>query len=510
MPAAPRRAAPRTRRSAVADHNILARAFDYLMPGLALKRERLYASRDLRAEYAAARHSRSNDGWYTPSTSANSEVAGGLVMLRDRARSMVRDNPYGERINTVWRAHLVGDGIVAEPATDDDALNDKLRDAFLAFEDECDADGLNDLYGLQGLSADATVVDGEVLARLRTRRISDGFRVPFQVQLLEADHLDHTKNLFDERTGRATIMGIQLSPLGQREGYWLWRNHPGDNIFAFQRESVFVPADQVVHMFRRRRPGQMRGVTWLHAILNTGRDLDDSSDARRFKMKVENCLSLIVSGSDPESPLGKTSTKTRGDGSTFTQEELAPGMIKYVDGDNVTVVNPSSAGGHDGVILQAQQEIAIGAGITYDQLTGDLSRNNFASLRAGKIEFRRDLSQIQWQMMVPMFCQPIWNRFVVMGSAAGLWPAGNWKAQWMPPRNEPIDPKKDTDAEETDVADGFESWSEVVRRRGKDPKRHARALAAERAMMKTLGLEGVIPTNAKAAPPEVTIDPTAT
>jgi lambda family phage portal protein len=499
----------------MADRNVFARAFDYLAPGLALKRERLAAVRDLRAEYAGARHNRSNDGWYVPSSSANSEVSGGLVRLRDRARSLVRDNPYGERINTVWRAHLVGDGIVAEPNTGDAALDAKLRAAWQAFADdgECDADGLSDLYGLQGLTADALVIDGEGLARLRTRRIADGFRVPFQVQLLEADHLDHTKNSFDAATGRAIVMGIQIGPLGNREGYWLWRNHPGDNVFSFQAASVFVPADQVIHTFRRRRPGQQRGVTWLHAVINTMRDLDDSSDARRFKMKVENCLSLIVRGTDAtESPLGKTTTKTRSDGSSFTEEELAPGMIKYVNGEDVTVVNPSSAGGHDGVILQSQQEIAIGAGITYDQLTGDLSRNNFASLRAGKIEFRRDLSQIQWQVMVPMFCEPIWQRFVVMGAAAGLWPAGAHRAEWMPPRNEPIDPKKDTDAEETDVADGFATWSEVVRRRGKDPKRHAEELAAERTMLKDLGLEGVIPTNAKAPPAsqDVTVDPTQT
>jgi capsid protein len=133
-------------------------------------------------------------------------------------------------------------------------------------------------------------------------------------------------------------------------------------------------------------------------------------------------------------------------------------------------------------------------------------------LRAGKIEFRRDLSQIQWQVMVPMFCEPIWDRFVSMGAAAGLGPAGNHRAEWMPPRNEPIDPKKDTDAEETDVSNGFASWSETVRKRGKDPKRHAEELAAERMMLSDLGLAGVIPTNAKAPPmtQDVTVDPTQT
>jgi lambda family phage portal protein len=297
-----------------------------------------------------------------------------------------------------------------------------------------------------------------------------------------------------------------------REGYWLWRNHPGDNVFSFQQASVFVPADQVLHTFRRRRPGQQRGVTWLHAVINTMRDLDDSlgraplqDEGRELPLAHHPRRTRRARSARPRPRPAATAA-------SFMQEELAPGMIKYVQGEDVTVVNPSSAGGHDGVILQSQQEIAIGAGITYDQLTGDLSRNNFASLRAGKIEFRRDLSQIQWQMMVPMLCEPIWRRFVDMGAAAGLWPEGPHRAEWMPPRNEPIDPKKDTDAEETDVADGFATWSETVRKRGKDPKRHAEELATERKMLRDLGLEGVIPTNAKVPPPsqDVTVDPTQT
>jgi hypothetical protein len=355
----------------VAERNIFARAVDYMMPGLAIKRERLHQARamlqDVRAEYAAARRNRANDGWYVPSSSANTEVSHGLVMLRDRARSLVRDNPYAERIVTVWRAHLVGNGIIAEPQTGDETLDEKLRTAWQAFADdgECDADGLNDLYGLQGLVSDAVVTDGECLVRVRTRRVADGYRVPMQLQILEADHLDHTRNSFDQSTGRATIMGIQLSPLGEREGYWIWRNHPGDNVFAFQQASVFVPADQILHIFRRRRPGQMRGVSWMHAVINTLRDLDDTWDALRLKAKIEACLAIFIKGGEPESTLGNTSTATRSDGTSKRLEEIEPGMIEYLDGgEGIETVNPSTIGNHEVVTSQTLHAIAAGAGIT--------------------------------------------------------------------------------------------------------------------------------------------------
>jgi lambda family phage portal protein len=496
----------------ISQRSLIGRAFDAVMPGLAIKRERLAAIRDarelIRAEYAGASRRRRDGGWYTPSTSANVEIKSSLVALRDRARNLVRDNPFAERIITVWVAHQVGDGITAEPRSGDKALDDTLRDAWRAFADdgECDADGLNDFYGLQSLIGAALVTDGEVLVRKRTRLLSDGFRVPLQLQVLEADHLDHTKNAILDN-GRTIVMGVQFDPIGRREGYWLFRNHPGDGFFGFSRESVFVPADQIMHIFRRRRPGQVRGVTWLHAVLNAMRDLDDTWDALRLKAKIEACLAIFIKGGEPESTLGNTSTATRSDGTSKRLEEIEPGMIEYLDGgEGIETVNPSTIGNHEVVTSQTLHAIAAGAGITHDQLTGDLSGANYSSLVAGKIEFRRDLSQIQWQLFIPMLCEPTWNAWRDLGAAAGRWPRGDWRAEWMPPRNEPIDRKKDTDAEQADVERGFQSWSQVVRKRGVDPRRLAEEIQADDEMLSELGLQRLIVTPGNNANP--TPDPT--
>jgi capsid protein len=37
---------------------------------------------------------------------------------------------------------------------------------------------------------------------------------------------------------------------------------------------------------------------------------------------------------------------------------------------------------------------AVGTGLTYDQVAGDLTQANYSSLRAGKIEFRRLCEQV--------------------------------------------------------------------------------------------------------------------
>lgn len=470
-------------------------------PAAGLRRARDRALlKSFRGAYDGAGSKRSNDGWLVPSTSSNSEIKPALVRLRDRTRDLVRNNPYAARAVDVWVSHLIGDGITVTP-TGDDGAAPALQDAWnrWAMTAECDADGQNDFNGLQSLATRSMVESGECLIRFRTRRMEDGLTVPMQLQCLESDFLDHTKteNL---PNGGAILMGVEFGPLGNRQGYWLYRNHPGDNFFSYQRESVFVPADQIIHLYHKKRPGQVRAVSWLAGVVNKMRDLEDLDEALLVKAKIEACLAAFITSTDDEAALGKAEAST--DDSTRILDSIEPGMVKYLrSGEGVETLEPSGGGNFDKLGTRALQAIAVGAGITYDQLTGDLGVANYASLRAGKIEFRRTLSQVQWQVLVPQLCERVWNRFVSMGALTGKWKPGvAYRAAYMPPRNEPIDPKKDTEAEVSDVAAGFQSWSDTVRARGKDPAAHAKELADEEKMLKDLGLDRIIPAQSPTTP----------
>jgi lambda family phage portal protein len=472
-------------------------------PDWAAKRARARTMGALfRAQYDMAKRRRADDGWLTPSTSSNAEVAPALVLSRDRARDLVRNNPYAARIVDVWVAHLIGDGITASWVRADGTIDEERQAAWNVFVDsgESDADGQLDFYGQQQLAARTMVESGEVLNRKRIRRPSDGLTVPLQFQLLEPDHLDHTKNE-QLNNGGAIILGVQFTPLGRREGYWIYRNHPGDNTWASQRTSTFVSADQIDHLYRKRRPGQVRGVTWLAPVGNMLKDTGDLDDAVIMKAKIESCVvGVIESADETDGPnVGEKETGTNGDGDPYELQTMEPGSWQRLrPGEKATFSQPSASGGYEAYKRQFEQNIAVGAGITYDQLTGDLSRANFASLRAGKIEFRRDLSQIQWQIIIPMLCEPAAAAFDAMGIAAGKWRADGSKAIWMPPRNEPIDPKKDTEAEASDMDNLLEPWSDTVRKRGHDPRALAARLRADQELFAEFGISRVTKSAAPA------------
>ena len=64
-----------------------------------------------RRAYEGAMVSRLTSDWVTSNTSADAEIDGSLVRLRNRSRQLVRDNPYARQAIRAIGANVVGRGI---------------------------------------------------------------------------------------------------------------------------------------------------------------------------------------------------------------------------------------------------------------------------------------------------------------------------------------------------------------------------------------------------------------
>ena len=171
--------------------NWLDRAIGAVAPGAGLRRARQRQMMAVLARaYEGAKLGRRTEGWVAAGTGANAEIAPAIARLRDRSRDLVRNNPYAAKAVTALVSNMVGTGLLprARAATPELAAQaDRLWSEFAAV---ADADGLTDFAGLQALIVRSLVESGEVLVRLRERRVEDGLPVPLQLQVLEADHLD--------------------------------------------------------------------------------------------------------------------------------------------------------------------------------------------------------------------------------------------------------------------------------------------------------------------------------
>jgi lambda family phage portal protein len=236
--------------------------------------------------YDAAGTGRRLQTWVPTTDSANAILFQDAALLRSRSRDMARKNAYAANGIEAIVANAVGTGIKPQSKTEEPDLRQQIQALWLEWTDEADSAGLTDFYGLQALICRAMVEGGECFVRLRVRRPEDGLSVPLQLQTLEAEHLDASNNkpLANDNFIRG---GIEFNRLGQRVAYHLYREHPGDAaLFGTAKETVRVPAEEVLHIFKPQRPGQIRGEPWLGRVLLKLYELDQYDDAELVRKKT--------------------------------------------------------------------------------------------------------------------------------------------------------------------------------------------------------------------------------
>jgi len=451
----------------------------FVNPMAGVKRAQARRALDLVRGYDAAKVGRRTDGWVAGHGSANVEVGSALLRVRNRCRDVVRNNEYAARALDTLVVNTVGDGIIGK------APDQVLWDDWCEY---CDADGQLDFKGLIELAVRTRHESGEVLIRFRQRLPDDGYKVPLQLQVLEPDHLDQTK-LGPLENGNYAIYGVEYNLIGQRVAYWLYPIHPGEVAsFALQSfQSKRVPASEVLHYYRKRRPTQTRGMPELAVSLMRLRDLADYEQAELVRKKIESCFVAFVRTDDAALRIGNEAKSSNSGASV--QEKVAPGMIKYLsNAEGVDFGNPSSGGGYGDYTSTQLHAIASGAGVMYSQMTGDLSKFNFSSYRAGLVEFRQMIKAEQWLALKPMVLQPIAMRFQADARLAGATRKPIERFKWTMPRLQWVDPLKDVLGTKEAIRGGLQSISEAIRERGDDPDEVFLEMYQEREKLKGYGI----------------------
>ncbi len=429
-----------------------------------------------RRSYDGARAPRRGNVWGR-GKSANGAMASAMVSLRDHARDLVRNTPMA-RVPDVLSAHIVGTGIIPVSRTGNRKLDKQVNALFDQWSEQCLVSGELDFYGAQNLVLRSVVEGGDTFIRFLLRDSQSKLAVPLQLRLLEGDQIDETKHGTSSRgENHSATLGVEFDGDGARTGYWVRKLHPGEPHSFRNVESVFVDAQDMAHVYRPLRIGQARGVTWFAPVLLTARDLADYLEASLVKARTEACFAGFVKSNDPGMPANIASAasadKEKAEGALQKELELSPGMItRLEDGEDIVFAQPSSSNSFEPFVLQASMSIAAGVGMTYDQLTGDLRQANYSSLRAGKIEFRGIVRQLQHRMMIRQFCKPVWKRFIEAAVLAGKLPqrVSGYPSSWIAPGFEPIDPLKDLKADILAVRSGRSTWNEFVAEWGNDPQ----------------------------------------
>lgn len=468
-----------------------------LSPDWALRRaQRRAALFAVQARYDAARYSRRTRNWNADATGPNAETEYALRELRNKARDLVRNNAWAAAGLDMTTGYQVGYGITPRSRTRDEELDRGVNAAFAAWAKNCDIGGRLDFFAIQAQAARGRALDGEAIALkialspAQMRRM--GVAVPLGLQLVEPDLLDDALAATTTPAGNRIVQGVELDAVGRAIAYHILSAHPGEKEGfgpRITRDAVRVAADSVLHLYRQDRPGQVRGVPDLAPVMMRLRDLDELEEAALHTAKVQACLAAFVTSSQPSGrgPLESLPEN----GADDPVRSFSPGMVeRLLPGEDVKFVAPTGAGSFSDLARHQLHAIAAGWGLTFDLLTGDLSQANYSSLRAGRLAFKRRLEQIQWLLMIPRFCQPIWDAWVAAAIRVGVLEprAGGYPVEWSPPPFEMVDPLKDAMAEKMMMRMGLRTWPQAVAAQGYDPEQQAAEIAEQNRAFDRLGL----------------------
>lgn len=464
--------------------NALDRLISWVSPAAGYRRAQFRNALSINASYDAAKIGRRTLNWQAGGGSANAEIAAGAVYARNRSRDLIRNNPLARNAQFKWADSIVGPGILCRWE------DDRLQKIWDKWTPQASADNLPHFEALQYLACSAEFESGDTFLQFRSRLPQDGINPPFQIQLLEPDHLDINKNFSSESS--YTLNGIEFDSIGRRTAYWLFRQHPGDwSAYGpnsrMDTQSRRIPASQIVHVHQPTRPGQLRGIQRMVASTLPARDTADWEESEIVRKRTEACIAAAVTS--PEGEQFEFSTEVKDAGGNQVSE-FQPGMLlKLKPGEDINWNQPTHAGGYDEYKVSRQRDFAAGVQIPFELLTGNFSKANYSSSRMGIVAFERAVTAMQWNVIIPLVCEPVAAEFFRLLNVIGPVKYQNSNRQWTPPAFNLLDRGAEAKADATELAIGKTTWPQMVARNGFDPAKQISEIEEYSNKLKAAGID---------------------
>jgi lambda family phage portal protein len=219
--------------------------------------------RSIHAVYDIAQTTRENERHWANADGASPRWANTPVVrktIRDRARyEVLENNCYAKGIVLTLANDTIGSGPRLQLRTDDAEVNAKVEKQFAEW---CDAVRLAEK--LRSMRV-AKAVDGETFAHFSTNAASTH---PVKLDLVVSE-ADHFCSPWDKRYDAHISDGIEYDDAGNPTRYYRSTAHPaGDLGYVDPFRYETLPAEQVIHLFRVDRPGQLRGVSEVSTALS--------------------------------------------------------------------------------------------------------------------------------------------------------------------------------------------------------------------------------------------------
>lgn len=473
---------------------ILEKAIAAISPQWACNRA--FYAENLRA-YEAGEVTRFNDGWVPIDGDTENADKTQRDLVKARARYLENNSDIaGAAVGGIVR-NVVGTGIKPQARTGDERLNKEIESLWKEWTrpENCDITGQQTFEEMQAMLLRRKIVDGEILIK---KVIDKRGRFPLKLQVIKSDLLSQYL-LRAPKTNNVIRSGIELNDHLQPLAYWIDKKTP-DGYTEY--DPTRVRADEIIHLWTRSQPDQIRGMSDLTPIIKRLKDTQDYLDAETVAAKIAACFSVFITTQTGAPGMVGRIGNTK-DPEKKKIQSIRPGMIKYLaPGESVTTANPSRgiASAKDYVSIQ-ERLAGAGLGLSYELMSRDFNSSSFSAARQGMLEDRKTFEPIQ-QFLSAHLCTPIYREWLDTCVLAGILDIPDYFAnreayqavEWVTPGWSWIDPQKEVNADISAIQNGGKTLSQWCAERGYDWREQLEQMALEKETAESLGLKLTVHT----------------
>lgn len=399
---------------------------------------------ELGASYNSVRRDNKNTiGWEVSMGSPDADTLPYVDPLRWQARDLDRNNPLASGALDTIVDNVVATGLRPQSRIDFKLLgiseeeartfqSDAERYFYLWAESRnSDVTRHGNFWEYQALTLLNEMLSGDVFTIRRYKERKDSI-FGICLQMVEADQCQSPPG--KDAPESNVHKGVEVDADGQAVRFHFMKTHPGDMLYRRTQDvGQYTHVDAVdsngfdlcLHHFRRRRPGQRRGVSVLAPVMEQFKQLGRYTEAEITAAVVSGMFSVFIkteaaggSGIMPGTipgQIGGAQVTPQGTGLT----KLQSGMIMdLAPGEDVSFANPNRPNtAFDPFTAAVLKHIGVGLGLPFEVLmkhfTASYSASRAAIMEAWKM-FRR---RRQW--LVTSLCQPVYAMVISEAVARG-------------------------------------------------------------------------------------------
>ena len=365
-----------------------------------------------------------------------------------RAKKAYDTDPYARNAVRALQSQIVGRGISprARPLNKDGvedegtkALGKELDSLWQIFNDQCFRPDHDSFYDVQYKYVGNCCISGGLF--LNYVPSQKGNKFPFAFQQIDQSYIEFSHDNFAMPVMPMIFNGVQVNEFGEAQHYYF------QDLLTWM--FFDMPANNMIHGYEKWHFNQFIGIPWLAPVLTTLWDLSQLQEDRIIASRIQAAIALWVS----EDSKAFNPSQKNNDGNI----SLSPGKVfKSKVKPEIIQASDSIKDTYGAMLDLYLQQVAVGMGISFQELTTDTRGATFSSSRT-TVQDRRRYYQKKQEFVKRTFCQPVYDKFVqwaflsgfISGKTISDFRQNKWgfcRAVWTPDRWAWVDPLKDMQA----------------------------------------------------------------